>query len=216
MVATDYREWLDQGRGLPEYGGVRLVLMSRFFNNLSDFGIRSYEQGAAADLAGPLMAHGGLECQPIHCLAPGGPGPERLVVSNARVWLGTGRTFKQASLSSYFLGLRLAAGIRLDGLHPQKQDKCVHLSVRAFRPDCLLTRQGGSVLGAFARQADLVVIQDADMRATDLKAHCCASHLGDLLVLETTRKAGLRGHFSHLVAQRADPLVERLSGERIW
>jgi len=216
VVATDYREWLNQGMALPECDGVRLVLISRFFNNLSDFAIRSCEPGAASDPAGPVTAHSGPECQPIYCLAPDGPGPERLVVSNARVWLETGRTFKQASLSPYFLGLRLATAISSEDIHPQVPDQSIHVPVRTFRLDCLLTRQGGSVLGTLARQANLVVVQDADMSATDLRAHCRAMHSEDLLVLDTTRVAGLRGHFSYLVAQRADPLAESLAGERIW
>jgi len=216
VVATDYREWLASDRVLPECDGVRLVLASRFFNNLSDFAISSVEQGSASGLAESSVTLGTPEHQPICCLAPDGPGPEQLAVSNARVWLETGRTFKQASLSRYFLGLRLATAIGSEASDPQILDRCTHLPVRAFRPDCLLTRQGSSALGALARQANLVVVQDADMRATDLRAHCHSTHLGDLLVLDTTRTAGLRGHFSYLVAQRADPLVENLPGERIW
>jgi hypothetical protein len=132
------------------------------------------------------------------------------------VWLEMGRTFKQASLSRYFLGLRLATAIGSEDCGPRIRDQCVHLPVRTFRPDCLLTRQGGSVLGTLARQANLVVVQDADMRPSDLRAHCSSNQLEDLMVSDTSRHAGLRGHFSYLVVQRADPLAASLPGERIW
>lgn len=216
MVATDYREWLDQRKTLPECDGLRLVLISRFFNNLSSFAIRSVEQGSACDLAESSVTHGTPEYQPTFCLAPDGPGPERLVVSNARAWLETGRTFKQASLSTYLLGLRLATAVGSESLHPQVPDHGIQIPVRTFRPDCLLTRRGGSVLGMLARQANLVVVQDADIRSSDLREHCSSSRLGDLAVWDATRHAGLRGHFSYLMAQRADPLMESLPGERIW
>jgi len=216
VVATDYREWLDQHKVLPECDGVRLVLISRFFNNLSGFAIHCVEQGSASDIVGSSMMHSTPECQPTFCLAPDGPGPERLVVSSARVWLETGRTFKQASLSPYFRGLRLAMAVGSENPSPQVPDHGIHIPVRTFRPDCLLTRQGGSVLATLARQANLVVVQDADILSSDLREHCSSSHLGDLVVLDTTRHAELRGHFSYLVARRADPLLENLPGERIW
>jgi hypothetical protein len=216
MVATDYHEWLGQGRVLPECDGVRLVLISRFFNNLSSFAIRSVEQGSASDLVGSSMMHSTSEYQPTNCLAPDGPGPERLVVSNARVWLETGRTFKQASLSPYFLGLRLTTAPGSEGLCRHVSPQRIYIPVRTFRAECLLTRRGDSILGTLARQANLIVVQDADMRAGDLRAHCSSTHWGDIAVFDATRHAGLRGHFSYLVAQRADPLVESLPGERIW
>jgi hypothetical protein len=216
VVASDYREWLDQHRFLPECSGIRLVLISRFLNNLSDFAIRCIEQDSASDIAGSLVMCGASEHEPTYCLAANGPGPERLVVSNARLWLETGRTFKQASLSRYFLGLRLATASGREDRAARIRDRCLHLPVRTFRPDCLLTRQGGSVLGTLGRQANLLAVQDADMRPSDLRAHCSSTQLDDLMVLDTSRHAGLRGHFSYLVAQRTDPLAVSLPGERIW
>lgn len=216
VVAADYREWLEQSSDLPNCDGIRLILMSRFFNNLSDFAIHSCKPGAMLEWAGFPIAHNLTECQPTYCLAPEGPGPERLAVSNVRVWLEMGRTFKQASLSPYFLGLKLASACSSKDIHSQILNKCVHFPVRSFRPTCLLTRQDDSVLGTLARKASLVVIQDTDMSATILKDHCHSTCLRDLMVLDTTRIAGLRGHFSYLIVHRDDPIVQSLPGERIW
>ncbi|UCD56755.1 MAG: hypothetical protein JSV16_13140 [Candidatus Hydrogenedentota bacterium] len=216
VVASDYRDWLVQSRELSGCDGIRLVLISRFLNNLSDFAIHSCEADEASELAGFPIEHNLMECLPTYCLAPEGPGPERLFASNARVWLEAGRTFKQASLSPYYLGLMWTSAFSSKGLHPRDIDSRVHYPVRSFSPTCLLTRQGHSILGTLGQKANLIIVQDTDMSATVIRDHFHSTCLEDLVVLDTTRSAGLRGHFSYLIAQRDDSLVQELPGDHIW
>lgn len=216
MIAADYRQCLAQGLALPACDGVRIALMSRFFNNLSDFDICSWKPEAHPGCAGELTANGASECMPAYCLAPDGPGPQQLVASNTRVWLDSGRAFQQYSLSPYFLSLRLSAGSNPESIRSEELRGSVHLPVRTFRPDCLVTQAGDSLLGELARQSTLVVVQDADMHPQVLKVHARKAHLEDLMVLDTTRAAGLRGHFSYLVASRTDPVMQHIAGERLW
>lgn len=214
-VGMDYRDWLGDGCALPDYEGVRLVLISRFFNNLSDFGVRCFDPPAeqspeTSDLSGRAEA-----CAPARCLSPGGPGPKALAASNARVWSDTGRTFNQASLSAYFRGLGLATG-QIGPTDSGARKESVCLAVRTFRPECLHTRDGKSVLSELTRQSELVVVQDADMRPSDLRTHLENGQSTDLAAFDSTRLAGLRGHFSYLIGKRSDPLLPKIGGERLW
>lgn len=214
-VAMDYRDWLGDGCALPDYAGVRLVLISRFFNNLSDFAIHRFDPPAEQSPETRELSGRAEECAPARCLSPAGPGPKDLVASNARVWSDAGRTFNQASLSAYFRGLRLATG-QIGPTDPGAQKEGVYLAVRTFRPECLHTRDGKSILSELARQSELVVVQDADMRPSDLRSHFRSESSADLAAFDTTRLAGLRGHFSYLIGKRSDPLLLKTGGERLW
>ena len=94
VVGSDYRRWLATKERLARAGGVRIGLVSRFFNNLSDFSVHS----ARIEKLGDSVGRRGIDpewsgCLPTRCLGPDGRGPEALDVSNARVWLDAGRTF---------------------------------------------------------------------------------------------------------------------------
>jgi len=80
----------------------------------------------------------------------------------------------------------------------------------------LHTTDGESVLSALARQSELVVVQDADMRPSDLRMHLRSESPADLAAFDTTRLAKLRGHFSYLIGKRSDPLLPKIGGERLW
>jgi len=153
---------------------------------------------------------------PVRCLAAEGDGQERLIASNARLRLTEGCTFRQFSLSPYFLGLKLALDARTPRLRDEHAGRSVFLPVRSFRQACLLTQSGDSLLGALARKSNLLVIQDADMRPQEMKEHCDTFGLDDLAALDTTRTAGLRGHFSYVVGRRTDAALQGLKGNRLW
>ncbi len=214
-VAMDYRDWLSRGCALPDHTGVRLVLISRFFNNLSDFRIQRYNPLSTRSPDTKETAGPAEECTPARCLAPAGPGPDGLVASNARIWAAAGRTFNQASLSAYFHGLGLATG-QVEPADSDTRRASSYLAVRAFRPECLHTTDGESVLSALARQSELVVVQDADMRPSDVRMHLRSKSLADLAAFDTTRLAKLRGHFSYLIGKHSDPLLPKIGGERLW
>lgn len=216
VLGADYRQWIDQGESLPVCEGVRLVLMSRFLNNLSDFSIRALDSADALGQPVESLKQAARESCPTSCLAPEGPGPERLVVSNTRMRLANGRTFKQFSLSQYFLGLDLLTKSSSVGTDPHALRQSAFLPVRSFRPNCILTQTGKSLLGTLARLSNLVVIQDADMRPEDVEAHCHATQLDDLTVMDTTRLAGLRGHYSYVIGRRSDSILKSMEGDRIW
>ncbi len=46
--------------------------------------------------------------------------------------------------------------------------------------------------------------------------YCRTACLDDLMTLDTTRVAGLRGHFSYLIAKRSDPVLRHVGGDRLW
>ena len=102
------------------------------------------------------------------------------------------------------------------GLAFHAADTGIWLPFRAFRPDCLMTKSGESILGLLASQSDLVVVQDADMRPTDVTTHFQAAGLEGLAVRDTTRLAGLRRHFSYVIAKRSDPVLQHIGGQRLW
>ena len=54
------------------------------------------------------------------------------------------------------------------------------------------------------------------MRPRDMKEHCARFDLADLAALDTTRTAGLRGHFSYAMGRRADSILQCLEDERTY
>ena len=216
VIGADYRQWMDQADALPVCDGIRMVVISRFFNNLSDFSVQTVSCDDAFARSGEPLEHIVSECNPTRCLAEVGPGPQQLVASTAHMRLAEGRTFRQFSLLPYFLGLKLT---RECGGSPKRRENVkppTVLPARSFRLDCLLTRSGDSLLGVLARLSNLVVVQDADLRPEDLTAHCRVARLDDLMALDTTRAVGLRGHFSYVIGKRTDPTMRDIGGERIW
>jgi len=88
---------------------------------------------------------------PTYCLAPDGPGPEALMVSNSRVVLPEGRTFAQASLSQFHGALRLVSTADSGKRVPEDG---VWLPLRALDPECLVAADGASVLARLLEHCD--------------------------------------------------------------
>ncbi len=110
-LGDDYRNWLSQPQPLPAINGLRIVLISKLFNNLSSFSVRYlFNEEFPLFLEG-MEGYSYLEAlHPSVCLAPGGSGAKTLTISNIRVPIQNGRTFAQVSLSSYYLGLYFLSG----------------------------------------------------------------------------------------------------------
>ena len=217
VVGSDYRRWLSAKDRLPRASGVRIALVSRFFNNLSDFGVTTATIGNLADSVGRWDLDGDWNaCLPTQCLGPDGRGPEALDVSNSRIWLESGRTFAQASLSRYFEGLCHAMAPNGDGACQRRTGDAVFVALRRFRPECLLTSDGESVLERLLDDCSLVVVQDADMRPQDLMAHRHRIHSPEVVAVDMTRSLGLKGHFSYALLRITDPALESLKGDRLW
>ncbi len=215
IIKADYRDWLSADEPFPPARGLRVALASRFFNNLSDFQIDSLSPAQIPwlrDFAGSDWKN----CLPSRCLGRGQPGASALLISNSRAWIGGGRTFKQVSLSQYYRGLYTL-------MHPQDADEPldtpadrVFLPRRRFRRSALRNRDGGSIIERLNDWCDLIVVQDADLRPSDLRAHCDRAGLSGLVAIDMTKQLGLRGHYCYALGDSRDDALKSLDGQRLW
>jgi hypothetical protein len=216
-ISSDYRNWLGNSDRLPTRKGTRLAIASRFFNNLSTFGITAIDCDDFGELAGlgdPQQWW--ADCIPSACLRSGGSGPSSLVVSNKRLWLPGGRSFVQASLSPYFEGLQMLLPVCIDGNQCSHDGNNVFIPLRSFRHDCLLTAQGRSVLAELLADCDVVVVNDADLRPSDLISHAGQHAVPASIAIDVTRPLRLKGHFTYAIGHTNDPAMRQLKGERLW
>ena len=216
-IRADYRGWLSNAERLSQPRGIRIALASRFFNNLSDFGITSVAPAHFAEISGTNLTDVAWDnCLPSRALRPEGPGPSALIASNSRMWLKSGRTLAQASLSPYFRGLHMLSRREVDLTEASTDEGKVFLPLRRFRPDCLLANDGESVFGKLLESCSLIVIQDADLRPQDLLAHRDQTELRNTAAIDMTSDLGLKGHFSYVILRSDDPALKSLPGERLW
>jgi hypothetical protein len=151
------------------------------------------------------------EYLPTKCLAPGGAGPEALIVSNVRTPVDRGHLFPQLSLASYYRGLAILAGSGAATPRPGQ----VALPVRAFNPDSLTALDGSSVLELLCRQCAYVIVEDQDLRPSDMLDHLKDLSLRRLAVLDLTGAMGLKVNYSYLLWFR-DRRVPPVEGARLW
>ena len=216
-IASDYREWLARPHRLPRPHGRRIGIVSRLFNNLSGFRFSTVPSGdCGVLLEGCACGRHWRECVPSNCLRPSGRGPDGLIVSNARIWLESGRTFKQLSLSPFFEALHCCSNARNQAYANTPGQRQTVLPVRSFRPQCLETGDGLSVPQVLLSDCSLVIVEDADLRPTDLKDHCSGGSWPDSIAIDMTRILRLRGSFCYVLVHANDPNVQCLSGERLW
>jgi hypothetical protein len=117
-------------------------------------------------------------------------------------------------LSPYFEGLHVLSKGRAEQV--RGSGEFVHIPLRSFRPDCLLTHDGDSVLDKLLDDCSLLVIQDADMRASDIIAHRKFIRSPDVIAFDTTKALRLRGHFSYVLGRNDDRALTALEGEKLW
>jgi hypothetical protein len=149
---------------------------------------------------------------PTRCLAPEGPGPEALMISSSRVALPEGRTFAQASLSGFYRALHLASSTDSREGEPEG---AVFLPLRALDPECLVTSAGKSVLERLLKYCSYLIVEDADLRPTELVEHLQTFSLHALTTCEMTRALGLTGNYAYVLWRRGGK-QPRLAGELLW
>ncbi len=210
FLGDDYRAWLARRQPLPRSSGLRIALASKLFNNLSRFSVCMFRTDVLPSRIVDSAFFKEGKHLPAYCLAPNGPGPEALMVSNSRVDLVPGRTFAQASLSEYYRALRLVE----DGENESLRDG-MFLPLRTFNPECLVTLDGASVLARLLEHCDRVLVEDADLRPKDLAEHLRTFSLHTLAVSDLTKTLGLSSNHAYLLWPR-DSGQPQLGGERIW
>lgn len=99
---------------------------------------------------------------------------------------------------------------------PRNAPEQLFIPLRRFRPECLLTRDGDSVLERLLDGCSVVVVQDADMRPEDLVAHRDSIASPGIVAIDTTKELGLKGHFSYALGRADDRSLIALAGERLW
>ena len=162
------------------------------------------------------MVPGGRECWPSRCLAPDALAMDRLLFSNSRIDLSEGRTFAQVSLSPYFQGLKIVQ--RGASCHTQSDAgrAPIYLPVRRFQGDCLRTRKGASVLKRLLESCSLVIIQDADLRPSDLAAHWQLLKPNRFRGIDLTKFLGLRGHYCYALLHFNDEGAKSWKGVKLF
>jgi hypothetical protein len=211
FLGNDYRGWLARPRPLPVSSGLRVALISKLFNNLSQFSVCPLRTDVLPlEVVGSLLFKEGKHL-PVQCLAPDGWGPDAILVSNSRVALPGGRTFAQVSLSEFYRALWLTSTTAGANRVPENG---VCLPLRALDPECLVTSDGASVLARLLEHCDYLIVEDADLRPSDLAEHLQAFSLHKLAACDMTKAMGLAGNYAYVLWPRdcEDP---PLGGERL-
>jgi hypothetical protein len=213
-IRDDYRTWLARPNSLPSRSGLRIGLVMKVLHGQSTIAICPYRTDVLQDPREQEMAvgAGGMHHHdPVDCLAPDGAGPRSLSVGARRVRVPGGHAFVQRSLDSYHRAISVATS----ALPVSDERAGASLPVRQFNPDCLLTEQGDSVIGALASVCDIVLIEDADLSPDALAAHLAAHDLHRIAAYDVSAPLGLRGNYAYVVARRS-ALQGIPRGERIW
>jgi hypothetical protein len=193
-LPTDYKEWLSRQEPLPPAGHLRIAVVSRFFNNLSDFTIREL---SLAELPGLDGVSG--QYKPHICLAYGGEGADALHATSSKLVLKEGNSFQQVSLSDYFKCLYLLQNSLRDAtaIDPAK----VFLPIRGFQMDSLITNNGESVLERLLEMCDAIALQDADLSPELLHSHIKTHCRTETDVIDLTDAIGLHRHHFYTITK---------------
>lgn len=199
-LSVDYKKWLAKPQPLPKKHGLRAIIISRFFNNLSDFIIAPFEyEKFKQDLSFSEPANHQASYNPVVCLVPDGKGPENLVTSSKHLDLGNGQSFNQFSLSNYFRCLYLLQN--KPGSEAEMKVGSVYLPVRSFRPDSLIADNGDSILESLLESCDAIALQDADLTPEVLQSHLANFCKTKIDVSDLTREVGLQRHYFYLITR---------------
>lgn len=202
-LGADYREWLARPEPLPAAPKLRIAILSKLFNNLSRFDLDSISTHV-------LRSPDTNQHLPHVCLAPGGRGPEGLMIASKPVELRIGRTYDQPSLADYYEALDAAFGApdaAKEGHRP--------LPIRSFEPNCLASQNGEGILARLLQYCHYAIIEDADLRPGDLIEHARRLAAGSSTGLDLTRTLGMASNHVYLLARAGQPLPP-LKGRRLW
>jgi hypothetical protein len=215
FLGEDYRNWLSQSQPLPVTNGLRIALVSKLFNNLSNFDICDFD----TDKSSPLFKNMKLSPTPSsylpsRCLSPTSKGAGALVISNARIASHNGRTFAQASLSDYYRGMYIISRLKGSAETPEEG---TFLPVRSFNPECLVTSDGRSVISCLVENCDYLIVEDADLSQQNIIDHMTKFSLQSIIVQDMSKVLRLTGNHAYLFWSKTESGERReFSGERIW
>jgi len=213
-LGCDYRIWLSETEPLTQTRNIRIALMTKLFNNLSNFDIQRLSGEELATVRDKIaFSSNSAEYLPSFCLEPCGKGAESLITSNTRIALKAGRTFAQLSLSEYYRGLYYMTMMEKSA---HISGESVFLPMRSFNPDSLITKDSRSVFSRLLEYCEFVVIEDADLRPNDLIVHMETFSLHSLAVQNLTKALGLTGNYAYVVWLKNMLLQPTFPGERIW
>jgi len=171
-LQADYRTWVLEEATRQRSGRWHVALLCRLLNNRSGFRIaRSADPHITLQLG--LKRNGGPGCpdapwQPVECLRPDRPQPERLSISKRKVPIAGGSSLSQLSLSDYFRALHEV--VSADQVAPDPPGT-VYFPLRQFDPESLVLSDGSSLLERLCSLAELVVIEDTDLAPEQLVEH---------------------------------------------
>ena len=114
------------------------------------------------------------------------------MVSTARFAVKDGHAYALPALSDYFAAVcQIDNGASIEG--------AVCLPIRKFNRPALVTARGTSVFAEMFRFLDYLVIEDVDLRPSDLVDHPRRFQLTGLAVLDLTAEMGLVGNYAYLL-----------------
>lgn len=213
FIEDDYRDWLIRPQPLPNKSGLRIGLVSKLFNNLSTFSVCYLSDEIGTSLFKNMEGYSKSEAhRPSICLAPGGFGVKSLAISSSRVPLQKGRTFFQVSLSAFYQSIYFLSRITDSS---EALEGGWFLPVRSFNPECLVTKEGKSVISVLSEICDYVIVEDADLSPQGLIDHMTKYSLGFLTIYDMTKALKLKGNYLYIIWTRK-AIAPQLPGERIW
>lgn len=202
----DFRLWFDEH---PLSGGsIRIALISQLFNNQSVFDIR--EVGLNAILKGSAKAGNMQAHLPLKCLSRK-KNLQKLLISQSPINLADGRTFCQLSLSPYFQALSTLR----TSMYAEEGEPKAFLPVRSFDSQCLFSVGGQAILPILLNQCCLVIVYDADLCPSHIRAHAAIEER-KYIALNMTQKLKLRGNYCYVFGQRGESGLSKLEGEALW
>lgn len=215
FLGDDYRSWLSRTQPLPPANGLRIALVSKLFNNLSNFSICRLSKEESLPLLNRMLVPSDLEAhRPSICLAPHGGDVKSLAISNTRIPLREGRTFAQVSLSDFYRGMYLISRPKEPIGTPQEE---IFSPVRSFNPNCLITSDGKSVILRLAENCNYIIIEDSDLKPQDLIDHLKKFSLSSLTAYNMTKALRMVGNSAYVVWSKNEVREEPdFVGKRIW
>lgn len=201
-TSANYRALADNDDWLKRFGPFDWVIISRVFDNVSNFTIDRVEALDDAD----------EDVLPHQCLSPraGQAGPDRLMLSTVRQAVPGGTTAPQHSLRDYFAAMRVIQAGSIDSVTSDSW----YLPVRRYNPACLITPGGQSVLKQLAKYSRAILIADIDLQAEHLVAHEAQFSLDGSACIRFAMP-GSRMETNHFVITSAQ-WAGSLEGDRLW
>jgi len=212
---ADYLSWIDRQPVSGNEKPFHVILLCRLLNNLSDFSIGWIDDWPQVQKLAlrKLTYHEWQQdrYRPHVCLRQERFVSECLIASNARVQLLRGSSFCQASLTDYY---RALYRVEHDSFPEDANPEAIFFPIRRFKDSSLLLPSGDSAVKKLASLGRLLVIEDIDCRASELRRHLESHNLYHLAASDSTDRRRMRSSRLLCVCSKEDG--SRLPGKRIW